>query len=292
MKFPAAVLIASILATSALAADPPAGPVYTITLGPRTACAMPMTSRQARADGGSTDITIPSSNVLSMAMTGSVAANAFLGHSSAATETFHLEQEFAIECSDASIDSAKLTLDSVLMGLVRSRYKAGAGMKVASARIFPYGSPDTPLVVAHPPLCVEGDNGRLCNQHLSPISVGRMPLGKYVLVADFVLACDAGGLCDGHSAADFSPSTSLPSDWVRTRDPFQGVDKKDFGFKLTLTAEPPEKIAAVARTSNASQDAKVARTSNASPAPTAARPAPAPQPRAALTGLDRHAGVR
>ncbi len=37
MKIPTAVLIASILASTALAADPPSAPVYTITLGPRTA---------------------------------------------------------------------------------------------------------------------------------------------------------------------------------------------------------------------------------------------------------------
>ncbi len=96
MKTLAATLILG--RRAALAADPPSsGPAYTITLGPRTACATPMTSRQARADGGFVDVTTPSSNVLAMSMSGSVAANAFLGHTSSATETFHLEQEFEIE---------------------------------------------------------------------------------------------------------------------------------------------------------------------------------------------------
>ena len=45
----------------------------------RTACVTPKTSRQARADGGSIDVTTPGPNVLAMAMSGSVAANAFLG---------------------------------------------------------------------------------------------------------------------------------------------------------------------------------------------------------------------
>ncbi len=200
-----------------------------------------MISRQARAEGGTTDVTTASPNVLSMAMSGSVAANAFLCHTSSATETFHLEQEFEVECSDSAAESVRLSLESSLVGFVRSKHKAGAGVKMASAKVCLPGAPETPLIVVHPPLRVEGDNGRLCNQHLPLVRVDKMPLGKYVLFADFVIDCNAGGICDGHSAADFSPSTSLPSDWVRTRDPFQGVDKKDFGFKLVLTVDPPDK---------------------------------------------------
>jgi hypothetical protein len=290
MKSPAAILIASILASTALAADGPSHQVYTITLGPRTACATPMTSRQARAEGGTTDVTAPSSNVLAMAMSGSVAANAFLGHTSTAAETFHLEQEFEIECSDSATSFVRLTLESALVGLVRSKYKAGAGVKVAAAKVFVAGSPETPLVVVHPTSCVEGDNARLCNQHLPLVRFDKMPLGKYVLVADFVITCDAGGLADGHSAADFSPSTSLPADWVRTRDPFQGVDKKDFGFKVVLTADPPEvkKPGAMAAKTG---DATVARTSTAALATTriASRPT---RPRPSPTGLDRHGEPR
>jgi hypothetical protein len=291
MKSPSAVLIATILATSALAADQPSDRVYTITLGPRTACATPMTSRQARAEGGFTDVTTPSSNVLAMAMSGSVAANAFLGHTSSATMTFHLEQGFEIECSDSATCFVRLTLESALVGFVRSKYKAGAGVKVASAKILVPGSPvETPLIVVHPPQCVEGDNGRLCNQHLPLIRVDKMPLGKYVLVADFVITCDAGGLTDGHSAADFSPSTSLPTDWVRTRDPFQGVDKKDFGFKLVLTADPPEPKKPGAMSAK-TKDTKVAKVSTANLVTTRTPPTPT-RPRPSPTGLDRHCGDR
>ena len=289
MKTLAAILIASTLATPALAEDAPSDRIYTITLGPRTACATPRTARQARAEGGFTDVTTPSANVLAMSMSGSVAANAFLGQTSTATETFHLEQEFEIECSDSASCFVRLTLESALTGFVRSKHKAGAGVKLASARIMVPGASETPLVVVHPTQCVQGDEGRLCNQHLPLIRVDKMPLGKYLLIADFVLACDAGGLADGHSAADFSPSTSLPTDWVRTRDPFQGVDKKDFGFKLVLTADPPEPKKPGAMSAR-QKDAKLARTSTADLSsrikPTPTRPRPSP------TGLDRHCGNR
>ena len=71
-----------------------------------------------------------------------------------------------------------------------------------------------------------------------------MPLGRYTLVASFVLDTRASGVCDSHSVADFDPDTTLPADWVRTRDPFQGVSKKAFGFTASVTAAPPSATAA------------------------------------------------
>jgi hypothetical protein len=282
------LLIAATLAGSTFADDAPSNRIYTITLGPRNACATPKTTRQARAEGGATEVTTPASNVLAMSMSGSVASNAFLGQTSTATETFHLEQEFEISCSDSSTCFVRLTLESALVGFVRSKHKAGASVKVASAKICLPGSAETPFIVVHPPMVVEGDDGRLCNQHLPLIKVDKLPLGHYVLIADFVLTSEAGGVLDGHSAADFSPSTSLPTDWVRTRDPFQGVDKKDFGFKLLFTADPPEGTKSMA---SKKQDAKVAQAKATILAKPPTRPTPT-RPRPAQTGLDRHCGPR
>jgi hypothetical protein len=66
-----------------------------------------------------------------------------------------------------------------------------------------------------------------------------MPIGRYVISARFALDTQAKGVCDDHAVADFSPDTALPTDWVRSRDPFQGVSKKAFGFMFTLSAAPP-----------------------------------------------------
>ncbi len=77
-----------------------------------------------------------------------------------------------------------------------------------------------------------------------------MPVGRYTLTATFVLDTTASGICDSHAVADFSPDTALPPEWVRTRDPFQGVSKKSFGFTATITAAPPSATGAgVASTS-------------------------------------------
>jgi hypothetical protein len=130
-------------------------------------------------------------------------------------------------------------LDSSLVGYVRSFRKAGACARLASAAVTPASWDSPALVIAHPPMCVSGNQGRLCNQHL-PLAQGPpTPVGHYVLVADFELDCSAGGVCNAHAAADFSPDTALPAEWVRMRDPFQGVSKKSFGFTLVLNASAP-----------------------------------------------------
>ena len=68
--------------------------------------------------------------------------------------------------------------------------------------------------------------------------VSSVPLGKYVFTAEFVIEAEASGLCDAHSAADFSSTSALSSDFVRMRDPFQNADKKNFGFNVVMTATP------------------------------------------------------
>ena len=236
-----------------------ADPACTITLGPRTGCVTPSTTRQGRADGGIVDVQQASPNVLTASLTGTAAANAFLGCASAASETFHLEQEFEVAGPAAGVHEVTLTLESTLAGLVRSKSHASAVARVAAARVCPLGAPETPLVLAHPLFAVAGTAGRLCNQRLAPIKIPGMPAGRYVLTADFVIESTAAGLVDDHAAADFSPSTTLPADWVRSRDPFQGVDKKDFGFKVTLTAEPVGASLA-ARAAPGPRDHEVART--------------------------------
>ena len=95
------------------------------------------------------------------------------------------------------------------------------------------------LTLAHPPLAASGTMARLCNQHLPPLEGPPMPVGRFTLVADFVLDTTASGICNAHAVADFSPDTSLPAEWVRMRDPFQGVSKRAFGFSFSMSAAAP-----------------------------------------------------
>jgi hypothetical protein len=289
-------LLVAAMVASANASAAEGERTYTIVIGPRSACVTPTSSRQARADGGVIDVGSQGPGVLAVTMTGAVAANAHLGHSSTATETFHLEQEFEITCSDSATCLVKLTFESLLIGLVRSKHKASASVKLASAKVCPLEGSGATLVLAHPANTVEAGESRLCNLNLDRVTDNRMPLGKYRLVADFVLTAEAAGIADGHSLADFSPTAALPTDWVRTRDPFQGADKKDFGFKLILTADPPDLDKSgktAANTLKARRDAALARANaNAATASASrfARPPKSPDP--CVTGLDRHAGPK
>jgi len=214
-------------------------PKYSITLGARDACVTPCTRNRARADGGIIDVQTPSANTITVAMTGTPAADSYLGCTSTATQTFRLVQEFEVACSNSAISTVSWTLHSTLTGYVRSARKAGACMRLADVTVTPSSGAAPPLALSHPPQCVSGTQGQLCNQHLEPVQGPPMPVGRYTLAAEFVLDTTASGVCNAHAVADFSPDTSLPTDWVRVRDPFQGASKKSFGFTLVLTAGPP-----------------------------------------------------
>lgn len=219
----------------------PAGPppTYTITLHTRNACVTPHAVHLARAEGGFIDVATPAPNVVTVAMTGTAAANSYIGCTGLASEKFQLVQELDIVCSDPQQPSVALTLDTALVGFVRSKGNADACVRVAQVCLTPIGVSGAPISIAYPPLCVSGTAGQLCNQHLPPLEVPVMPVGRYTLTATMVLDTRASGVCNAHSVADFSPDTALPPEWVRTKDPFQGVSKKSFGFTATVSAAPP-----------------------------------------------------
>jgi hypothetical protein len=202
-------------------------------------------------------------------LSGSVAANAYLCCPGSAAAQFELIQEFEITCSDKNVKLAKLSLDSVLAGFVRSKHRAETGARLATARVCPLGSTEPVMEITHPTLAVQRTDGRYCNEHLPTVEVSGVPLGRYTLTAQFILEATASGIADAHANADFSPSGSLPSDWVRTRDPFQGVDKSEFGFSLTLTVAAVDSTA-IAERRNRTSD--VRRTAVMVPAQKAATP--------------------
>jgi hypothetical protein len=216
-------------------------PTYSINLRGRDACVTPCTKNRARADGGIVDVQVGPSRTMTVSMTGTPAADSYLGCTSSAKQTYRLEQEFTVECSDPSVRSVKLTIDSSLEGYVRSVRRAAASVKLARVTVVSLEAPGSPMVLAHPPQGVSGTDGRLCNRHLEPLESPAMPVGRYQLIAEFELDTTASGICNAHAVADFSPDTSLPADWVRMRDPFQGVSKKNFGFNFSVTATYPAK---------------------------------------------------
>ncbi len=179
---------------------------------------------------------VPTPNSLVAVMTGSVSAYSHMGLRSNAGEAFHLQQGFTLKSSDPSIKTATISLDTSLAGYARAKHKSAAGLKLAAVEVRPALWSDAPLKAAHDPIWIEGTDGRMINSHLEPLQSPPMPLGPYVLDMTFIIESEASGVFDGHSTAEFSPGTTIPDSWVRTRDPFQGVDKTGFGFSATLVA--------------------------------------------------------
>jgi hypothetical protein len=223
----------------------PEPPKYEFTLGARNECNSPCYHGSAKAADGKIELT-PEDNVLKAVLGGAAGANVFLGTESTATLTLHVVQEFDVTCTDPAIDQVVLTLESSLKGFIRSKHKASACVRVASATIAPVGAADTPLAVTYPALCVGGvqccnggPHGYKYENPADPVKTPPMPLGRYVLQADFVIQTTAAGLLDAHSTAIFIPESEDLDAWEREHDPFKGDSHDDFGFTLTLKADTP-----------------------------------------------------
>ena len=161
-------------------------------------------------DGGIIDVQTPSPSSLTVAMTGTPAADSYLGCTSTATQTFQLIQDFEIACSDPSITRVCLTLDSTLAGYVRSVRKAGP-LRPPGQCVGEPGFLDRSAAGTGPSAALRrrGRRSRSATR-TSAVQGPPMPLGRYTLVANFVLDTTASGVCNAHAAADFSPDTACP----------------------------------------------------------------------------------
>ena len=60
--------------------------------------------------------------------------------------------------------------------------------------------------------------------------------GRYVLTVEFAIEARGRGFVNGRGVADFSP-TDLPDSWKQEHDPFKDVDRKNFGYVVSLEAK-------------------------------------------------------
>ncbi len=245
-------------------------PKYEFKLGNKCESIVPCTHGDAKVEEGKVETTTED-NTLKTVLTGGAGANVFLGVESSALQAFQVVQEFEITCSDPKINQVVLTLESNLAGFIRSKHKASACVKLAGATITPVGCASTPLAVCYPALCV---SGATCNpqgyKYETPQDPAKtpqsMPLGQYVLQANFVIEVTAGGLLDAHSTAIFVPESEALDPWEREHDPYKGDSHDDYGFTLTLKAETPPGFPSVAKAKKKKQTPSLsARTPDDSP---------------------------
>jgi hypothetical protein len=221
-------------------------PKFAFTLGNKSENIVPCKHGSAATDEGKVEIT-PEDNVLKTVLTGGAGANVFLGAESTATHTLQVVQEFDITCSDPRVTEVVLTLESNLAGIIRSKHKASACVRLASARISPVGWASAPLGVCYPTLCVTGAQGYKYSEPAEPVKAPPLPLGHYVLQADFIVQATASGFLDAHSTAIFAPTSEAIDALEREHDPLKDEKHDDFGFSLTLKADSPPGFPPVAR---------------------------------------------
>jgi hypothetical protein len=197
----------------------------------------PFKAHDALTEDGTIEIETPTPSSIDITMTGAVAAHCWVGCHSIGVQRFQLVQEFEMASPDPEATSAELTLESSLKGYLRGRHKGTGCLQRADAAVYAAGRP-TPLRVAFAPACVAGPGARKYEKEVE-LPAAELPLGRYVLVMTFTIQADADGITNGHGVADFSDDP-LPSEWQQVKDPFKDVDRKDFGFSVTLTASSAE----------------------------------------------------
>ncbi|WP_422931099.1 hypothetical protein [Singulisphaera sp. PoT] len=212
-------------------------PTFEFTLGGKNESIAPGTQGDAKAEDGKAEITTEA-NTLKTVVTGAAGANVFLGTTSSAVYQIQVVQEFDITCSDPSVSQVVLTLESALNGIIRSKHKASATLRLASATIAPVGWTAAPLSVSYPSYSVSGAQGYKYSEPQAPSTSAPLPLGRYVIQADFQIETTAAGLLDAHSTAIFVPESEALDAWEREHDPFAGDSHDDFGFTVTLKAQP------------------------------------------------------
>ena len=212
----------------------PASLPVTITLRERHGHATPRLSGCVHTGGGNVDVQQPTADTFVITMTGvAVAYGAPCGGASAAM-TFDLEQCFDVVFENTKVKKAKLTMESRVIGLLRSHGKGGSASFSDAGAVVGTG-PAVLATVNMQPHSVAGGENLSLNDHEGPVTA-TLGAGKHNYHQRFtVSACAPKCLlpCKAPSA-EFAPDPALNPLWISTKEPFRGAAKKDFGFQVTV----------------------------------------------------------
>jgi hypothetical protein len=224
----------------------PAAPTVTLTLGPRHAHVTPLRKGCHHTGGGNIDVQQPSSDTLVITMSGIAVATPMPCGVSFASMDFDLEQCFEVVFENKDIKAAKLTVESRLIGLLRSAKKGQGYAEESNACL--HVDCDHAGEVIHlclpPHMTAAGENLSL-NDHEGPCNVPITP-GKYTLHQTFHIAASTPHSvlpCKGPSA-EFAPDPALDPLWISYWEPFHGATKKDFGFQITIKVAEDTNVSA------------------------------------------------
>jgi hypothetical protein len=171
---------------------------------------------------------------LTARLTGTAAAYPAVICPGTALATMRLVQPFTIEPASGASPWVNVTLSARAEGYVRTLEGSHAGLRAASAAVYPAGG-GPPLALALPPAAT-GDGGCLYYREAVSIPPTPMPAGCYVLVLDFAAEAAVSSSFHGFAEAVFSKSPA-GSDRIAATNPYKDLDAKALGFAVTLKAE-------------------------------------------------------
>jgi hypothetical protein len=230
-------LVMSGLAFACQAAEPPATPPATISLGDRHGHCTPNRVGFTHTGAGNIDVAQPAPDTVIVTMTGVAVAGAHPCKDSAASLDFDLEQGFEISFANAAAKQGKLTLEARVIGLLRSHSKGSAQEGPACATVT--GGPSQLVSVCAPAHSVACGENLSINCREGPVEAQVGP-GKFTLHQSFtVLASHPHCLVPCKAAsAEFAPDPALDPLWISYWEPFHGAAKKDFGFQVIMKVSP------------------------------------------------------
>jgi hypothetical protein len=182
-------------------------------------------------------------NTLKATLCGTTNAYAYILCHSSGRGSVHLEQEFEIKPGDPGVKagtateagSATVSLSLKLDGYFRTDRRGGARLEAARAEIHPIGGEPAVGLELSPRSAGPSIAARVMDDASSAPKV--LPLGRYVLIADLVMAASADHFSSGHGEADFSPKRN-EGIWSEP-NPFEDVEPKDFGLVVSVKTEVP-----------------------------------------------------
>jgi hypothetical protein len=227
---------------------PAAAPAVVLRPTQRDGEAASLREGTALTGGGGVAVTQPSPDRLLLTVTGVAAAKANPFKPSQAVLDAHVEQGFEV-VFPAGVKPARLILEARVSGLLRSDdgkccgHAAGTAGLVEAAAGVQCGEHALGAVTL-PPKAVAGRDAVAVNLAAGPVCVPVGP-GCHTLRVNFRIAAGQGkGVCPRLASAEFAPPPALPPAWVRSPDPFGGLDRSGLGFQVAVRVEPlPEEQA-------------------------------------------------
>ncbi len=238
MKAQLTLLLMACVGLAAAAADAPA-PTVTINLGSREGHVTPCRDGFTHTGAGNIDVAQPSPDTIVVTMSGVAVAGGHPFKPSTANLNFDLNQDLQVTSSQPG--PVKLTLEGRVIGALRSHRHSGGSAQEGPGQVSLMCGTTEVIGLATPGHAVKCGENLSVNCRTAPITLLATP-GRVILHQTWsVSASHPQALFPCKAAStEFAPDPALDPLWISYWEPFHGVNKKDFGFQVTLRVSPTD----------------------------------------------------